>query len=67
MLTFTHALRGQKARLLDARRSQYREYWQGEEQRRRAFWQQPGGTGRFGRISVFLALAIVSLCLRARA
>ena len=53
--------------MLGARRSEYREYSQAEQRRRCAFWQQPEGTGRVGRISALLALAIVSLCLRARA
>src|SRR6185503_8620923 len=53
--------------MLGARCSVYREYAQAEQRRRRAFWQQPEGTGRFGRISALLALAILPVCLRARA
>src|SRR6185369_12928141 len=48
--------------MLGARRSAYRAYAQAEQRRRHAFWQQPEGTGRFGRricqMSVLLALAV---------
>ncbi len=50
-----------------ARRGAYREYSQAEQQSRRVFWQQPEGTGRFGRISALLALTIFPICFRARA
>src|SRR5206468_11741382 len=50
----------------DARCSEYREYSQTEQQCSHAFWQQPEGTGRFGRISVLLALTILAICFRAR-
>src|SRR5436190_11498791 len=59
--------RAKKRWMRDARCSEYREYSQAEQQSRRAFWQQPEGTGRFGRISALLALTILAICFRARA
>ena len=59
--------RAKKRWLLGARRSKYREYSQASQRRRRAFWQQPEGTGRVGRISVLRAVAILPVCLRPRA
>ena len=67
-LAFTYALHGQKA--MDARREVQRISGicaSRATTQTRAFWQQPEGTGRFGRISSLLALAVHLVRLRTRA